>query len=230
MNSEAKDLVDFEIAFLKATAARKLMVNFHGCHAPTGESVTYPNEMTREGIRGLELNNMNEPIPAWHNAALPFTRFLCGHGDYTPGFFTNKGPTTYTHQLALMYLFNSPFQCMAENPVTIVNDPLYAPIIPLLQTLPVTWDETRVLEGSDIGKLAALAKRKGNEWYVAVINGTELPQQFTLRPRFLKRGRYKALVVTDGEGFVLQQKDLRATDTVRFAIPATGGLVVRFVK
>ncbi len=39
------------------------MVNFHGCQAPTGESVTFPNEMTREGIRGMELNIMNEPIP-----------------------------------------------------------------------------------------------------------------------------------------------------------------------
>ncbi|GEP98031.1 glycoside hydrolase family 97 protein [Chitinophaga cymbidii] len=229
MNSEAKDLVDFETGFLKATAAHRLMVNFHGCHAPTGESVTYPNEMTREGIRGLELNNMNEPIPAWHNAALPFTRFLCGHGDYTPGFFSNKGPTTYTHQLALMYLFNSPFQCMAENPVTILQDSLCAPVIPLLQTLPVTWDETRVLEGSEIGKLAALAKRKGNEWYVAVINGTEQAQEFVLRPSFLGGKDHTALVVSDGEGFVLEEKSMKATDTEKFVIPATGGLVIRFM-
>lgn len=229
MNSEAKELVDFEIGFLKATAARRLMVNFHGCHAPTGESITYPNEMTREGIRGLELNNMNEPIPAWHNAALPFTRFLCGHGDYTPGFFSNKGPTTYTHQLALMYLFNSPFQCMAESPVTVVQNALYAPVIPLLQTLPVTWDETRVLEGSEIGKLAALAKRKGNEWYVAVINGTEQAQEFVLRPSFLGGKDHKALVVSDGEGFVLEEKSIKASGTERYVIPATGGLVIRII-
>ncbi len=230
MNSEARELIDFEIGFLKATAARRLMVNFHGCHAPTGESVTYPNEMTREGIRGLELNPMNEPIPAWHNAALPFTRFLCGHGDYTPGFFTNKGPTTYAHQLALMYLFNSPFQCVAENPVTILNDPLYAPIIPLLQTLPVTWDETRVLEGSEIGELAALAKRSGKEWYVAVINGTDQPREFTLRPDFLPRGRHRALVVKDGNGFVLEEQTIRRQDALKFTLPPTGGLVIRISR
>ncbi|MBO9155268.1 glycoside hydrolase family 97 catalytic domain-containing protein [Chitinophaga sp. GCM10012297] len=227
MNSEAKALVDFEIDFLKAAAARRLMVNFHGCHAPTGENITYPNEMTREGIRGMELNNMNEPIPAWHNAALPFTRFLCGHGDYTPGFFSNKGNTTYTHQLALLYLFNSPFQCMAENPVTVINDPLYAPVIPLLQTLPVTWDETISLEGSEIGKLAALAKRKGKDWYVAVINGTEQPQAFTLRPVFLGRKNYAALVVSDGEGFAVQKKNIKASAAEKFTLPPTGGLVIR---
>lgn len=227
MNSEAKALVDFEIGFLKACAARKLMVNFHGCHAPTGESITYPNEMTREGIRGMELNIMKEPIPAWHNAALPFTRFLVGHGDYTPGFFSNKGPATYTHQLALMYLFNSPFQCMAENPVTIINDPLYAPIIPLLQTLPVTWDETKVLPGSAIGELAAFAKRKGKVWYVAVINGTAQPKEFVLRPGFLKH-RSKAMIVTDGpDGFMLQNERISSTTAKKFMIPATGGIVVQ---
>ncbi len=229
MNSEAKALVDFEIGFLKATAARRLMVNFHGCHAPTGESITYLNEMTREGIRGLELNNMNEPIPAWHNAALPFTRLLCGHGDYTPGFFTNKGPTTYTHQLALMYLINSPFQCMAENPVTLVEDSLYAPIIPLLRTLPVTWDETRVLEGSEIAKLAALAKRSGKHWYVAVVNGTDQAQAFTLRAGFLPQKNYKALIVRDGNGFEVEERMIGKGDAVKFTIAPTGGLVIRLI-
>lgn len=228
MNSEAKELIDFEVGFLKAAAARKLMVNFHGCQAPTGESITYPNEMTREGIRGMELNIMKEPVPAWHNAALPFTRFLCGHGDYTPGFFSNKGPTTYTHQLALMYLFNSPFQCMAENPVTLLNDTLYAPIIPLLQTLPVTWDETIVLKGSEIGEMAAFARRKGKVWYVAVINGTVQPKEFVLKPVFLAGGkRYKALVITDkGEGFREQREVIKSSDVKRFMLPATGGIVV----
>lgn len=234
MNSEAKDLVDFEIGFLRAAAARKLMVNFHGCHAPTGESVAFPNEMTREGVRGMELNIMNEPIPAWHNAALPFTRFLCGHGDYTPGFFSNKGPTTYTHQLALLYLFNSPFQCIAENPVTIVSDPLYAPVIPLLQTLPVTWDETRVLEGSEIGRLAAFAKRKGKVWYVAVINGTEQPQEFTLRPAFLAAGQhYGTLTVADkpgDTGFATEEGKISSTTVKNITIPATGGVVVRISR
>ena len=120
MNSEAKDLIDFETGFLAATARRKLMVNFHGCQAPTGESITYPNEMTREGIRGMELNIMKEPIPAWHNAALPFTRFYVAMEIIRRDFF-RKGNTTYTHQLALLYLFNSPFQSIAENPVTLLD-------------------------------------------------------------------------------------------------------------
>jgi alpha-glucosidase len=231
MNSEAKDLIDFEIGLLKAAAKRKLMVNFHGCQASTGESRTYPNEMTREGIRGMELNIMKEPIPAWHNAALPFTRFITGHGDYTPGFFSNKANTTYTHQLALLYLFNSPFQCIAESPITLVSDAVYKPIIPLLQTLPVTWDETIVLPGSNIGTLAAFARRKGKDWYIAVINGTDQVTAFTLQTSFLTQHKtYKAQVITDAAqdaGFIATALTMDNRYSQRFDIPPTGGLVIQ---
>ncbi len=230
MNSEAQPLIAFEEGLLKAAAARKLMVNFHGCQAPTGESKTYPNEMTREGIRGMELNIMKEPIPAWHNAALPFTRFLCGHGDYTPGFFSNRGATTNTHQLALLYLFNSPFQCIAENPVRLLEDSTYTPILPLLKTLPVTWDETIVLPGSSIGRMAAFARRKGHDWYVAVINGTDSVSVFTLQPSFLdKKIKYKTTLITDspdGNAFVASSPRIHARGRRKIMIPATGGFVL----
>jgi alpha-glucosidase len=231
MNSEAKPLIDFEIGLLKAAAQRRLMVVFHGCQAPTGESVTYPNEMSREGIRGMELNIMKEPIPAWHNAALPFTRFLCGHGDYTPGFFSNRAHTTYTHQLALLYLFNSPFQCLAESPVTLINDPTYKPILPLLKTLPVTWDETIVLPGSTIGTLAAFARRKGKDWYLAVINGTDSAVSFELKPSFLPAGKKRrATVIADAagdKGFVSNTILLQASVATQYKLLPAGGLVIQ---
>ena len=230
MNSEAKPLIDFDEALLKAAAQRRLMVNFHGCQTPSGESRTYPNEMTREGIRGMELNIMKEHIPAWHNAALPFTRFVCGHGDYTPGFFSNKGATTYTHQLALLYLFNSPFQCVAENPVVLLENPLYQPILPLLKTLPVTWDETIVLPGSNIGTMAAFARRKGRDWYIAVINGTDSTATFTCSPSFLPAGRqFQAMVISDaGDNQAFNTKNLTIQSSGKqvFTIPPTGGLVI----
>ena len=230
MNSEEKSFIDFEIGLLGAAAQRKLMVNFHGCQAPTGESVSFPNEMTREGIRGLELNIMNEPIPAWHNAALPFTRLLLGHGDYTPAFFSNKANTTYTHQLALLYLFNSPFQCIAENPVTLLNHPVFKPILPLLQSLPVTWDETIVLKQSEIGKMAAFARRKGNSWYVAVINGTNSASSFKLDPSFVRSRQATATVISDAagdSGFIKEEKKLKTGNYTKFMIPANGGLVIQ---
>jgi len=229
MDSEAKELIDFEIGFLKACAKRKLMVNFHGCHAPTGESKTYPNEMTREGIRGMELNIMKEPIPAWHNAALPFTRLVLGHGDYTPGLFSNKANTTNTHQLALFYLFNSSFQCMAENPVKLLADSQFKPVIPMLQKLPVTWDETVVLKCSAIGEIAAFARRKGDIWYIAAINGSAKNKEISFTADFLeKKKKYKAIAINDAPdgGFLSTTSTIEATSVKKTVIGPNAGLVM----
>lgn len=230
MDSEAKELIDFEIGLLEAAAKRKLMVNFHGCQAPTGENKTFPNEMTREGVRGMELNIMDEPIPAQHNAALPFTRFVVGHGDYTPGLFYNRGTTTYAHQLALLYLFNSPLQCLAENPVRLLADRRFKPVIPLLRELPVIWDETIVLEGSVIGESAIFARRKGAEWYIVAINGTKSDTKVLLKPSFLKEGaKYEATLITDKkeqEGFRKEEFIIRQEDQKDIVLKPNSGMVM----
>lgn len=174
MDGEAKTLIDFDEAVLHHAAKRRLMVNFHGCQTSTGEIKRYPNELTREGIRGLELNTHPEgPITASHNAALPFTRFVLGHGDYTPLAFTATGETSWAHQLATLVLFTSPKQVIAENPEILLNHPSVKDSLPLIKQIPAVWDETIVLPGSEIGELAIMARRKGNDWYVGVLNGGE---------------------------------------------------------
>jgi len=120
---------------LKECALRSLMVNFHGCQSPSGESYTYPNEITREGIRGLELNKMSEgPITSYHNALLPFTRLAVGHGDYTPLSFVNPGNTTFAHQLATMVAFNSPLQVVAEDPEILLHNSLVTPALDFIKS------------------------------------------------------------------------------------------------
>jgi alpha-glucosidase len=146
-------------------------------------------------VRGLELNRIaeehlkkqrakgaaarpyvaggeNQCLPASHDAALPFTRCAVGHADYTPIAFSRPGETTWAHQLAMAYLVTSPLTVMAEHPRRILEEPRLADVVPFLRELPVTWDETRVLEGSRIGELAAFARRSGSVWYVAIVNGT----------------------------------------------------------
>ncbi len=172
MDSEAKPLIDFEIKLLQECAKRQLIVNFHGCQAPSGEAYTYPNELTREGIRGIELNKMREGyIPSYHNAALPFTRLMVGHGDYTPLTFTVPGETTFAHQLATLVCFDSPLQTIAEDPELLLHDNHVNTAAEFIRDVPTVWDEVCVLPQSEIAKLAVIAKRKGADWYVGVLNG-----------------------------------------------------------
>jgi alpha-glucosidase len=198
MNGESKELVDFEIAVLENAAKQKLMINFHGCHASTGEERTFPNEMTREGIRGLEVNKMREgPLTASHNAALPFTRFVVGQADYTPILFTNPGPTTWAHQLATLVTFTTGLQTLAEHPKTMMNAPIIKDAFPVMKRIPSVWDETIVLEGSEIGRLAAFARRSGDVWFVGILNGGEV-REYEIDLSFLDAtGNYQATTVAD---------------------------------
>jgi alpha-glucosidase len=173
MNSESKFFIDFDIKLLQECAKRQLVVNFHGCQQPAGEAYTYPNELTREGIRGMELNKMSEgPIPSYHNALLPFTRLAVGHGDYTPLSFVNPGNTTFAHQLATLVAFNSPMQVIAEDPHVLMHEPTVTPALDLIKAVPTVWDETIVLPQTELGKTAVVARRSGNNWFIYVLNGT----------------------------------------------------------
>lgn len=202
MNGETKALVDFEIAALRIAAKNRLMINFHGCHASTGEERTWPNEMTREGIRGIEVNKMGEgPLPASHNAALPFTRFIVGHADYTPVLYTNPGPTTWAHQLANAVVFTSPLQVYAEHPETMMKMPILRNAREVLSAIPTVWDETIVLPRSKIGTVAAFARRSGEQWFVGILNGGD-QRNFDLDLSFLPEDGFDAVLIsddTDGE-------------------------------
>lgn len=225
MNGESADLVAFDERVLREAAKRLLLVNFHGCQKPSGEARTYPNEVTREGVRGMELNRItetylkrqagkgtnaavrahvpggeNQNLPASHNAALPFTRCAVGHADYTPIGFTRPGETTWAHQLAVAYLVTSPLLVMAEHPRRLLEEPRLAAAVPFVRELPTDWDETRVLEGSRIGELAAMARRKGETWYVALANGTPNLKLVSLATSFAGWPRMRLTQLADVRG------------------------------
>ena len=70
------------------TAARhKMTLDAHEPIKDTGIRRTWPNMMTREGVRGMEWNAWSEGNPPSHHVMLPFTRMLSGPLDYTPGTF-----------------------------------------------------------------------------------------------------------------------------------------------
>ncbi len=85
---EAKEVMDLYRAALEGAARHRLMVDFHGANKPTGESRTWPNELNREAVSGMERRSM----PAWsqHDTTIPFTRMLAGHLDFTPMLFGER--------------------------------------------------------------------------------------------------------------------------------------------
>lgn len=196
MDSESHDILAFYEDCLRTAARHRVMVNFHGAYKPTGEARTWPNEMTREGVRGLEYNKW-DTLPPTHYATVPFTRFLAGHGDFTPTTFQPerlKG-TTFAQQLAGAVVFTSPILCWADKPEVYLE----SPALEFIRHVPSVWDQTIVLPDSAIGELAAFARRAGSDWYVGVINGGKA-REFTVNFAFLGTGEFTADFYADTPG------------------------------
>ena len=178
------------------------MVNFHGATIPRGWQRTYPNLVSVEAVYGAEWYNNNAtltPKAAAHNATLPFTRNVIGPMDYTPCTFydsQHKHITTHAHELALPVLFESPLLHWADKPESYLVQP--KEVKDFMSALPTIWDETRLLGGYP-GEWVVIARRQGNTWYVAGINGKDSSQTLSFDASFLPKGKYT--LFTDKPGY-----------------------------
>lgn len=187
---------------VKKCAEHHLMVDIHDEYRPTGFSRTYPNLLTQEGVRG------NEEFPdGVNNTTLPFTRFLAGAADCTVCYYHRKElkanlplnarslKNTSCHQMALSVINYSPLQFLYwyDSPDDFKDEPE----LPFFDSLPTTWDDTKVLEGS-IGEYISIARKKGDCWYVGSITNND-ERKFRLPLDFLDADKtYELTLYTDG--------------------------------
>jgi alpha-glucosidase len=230
INGESKEQIDFERRVLTLGAERRLMIDFHGLQKPTGEERTFPNAMSREAVRGIELNRMPEgPLPPSHNATLPFTRFAVGPADYTPVNLQWPGATTWSHQLATAILLSSPWLVIAEDPEFLLKNPDAAPALEVFKELPTSWDETLVMDGSQIGGLVGMARRKGPVWFLAIINGSSTPSALPMFPDKINLKKCEGIAVSSPEkrSFALTKfADLTVWDQSQKLQPGDGWVIV----
>ena len=225
---EAKEVVDVYEAMLLKAAQYHILVVFHGANKPTGRERTWPNELVREAIRGMESSRMMER--ARHQTILPFTRYLAGPADYTTMIFSQRRrDSSWPHQIATMAVFSSPLLTIAANPDSI----LLNPAVDVIKGIPAVWDETIVLPDSRIGELVLFARRTGTMWFLAAMCG---PQARTIQVPlgFLGEGSYKSTLVRDNKAdaaaVVLENRTLTKSDTITIEMINGGGFIGRFAK
>ena len=183
-------------------AANKLMGTFHGCTVPRGQRRRWPNMMTWEAVMGLEYIGRGYGGPP-HNCTMPFTRNVIGPMDLTPVLFTttqlSNGPgsqrtSTDAHELATSVIFESGMQHFADNP-----ESYNASVgLPFLKAVPSCWDDIHFISGNP-GDSVIMARRKGNDWYVAGIFA--VPSKNVSVPlSFLKPGSYTVDLYVDSTG------------------------------
>lgn len=167
-----------------------LMVIFHGCTLPRGWERMYPNYVGSEAVLASENMVFNQHFcdeEAFNTCLHPFIRNSVGSMEFGGCFLNkrlNKGNdggttrrTTDVFQLATAVLFQNPVQnfALAPNNLTDVS----SVCIDFMKEVPTEWDETRFVDGYP-GKYVVLARRHGDNWYLAAVNATGEPLKLKL--------------------------------------------------
>ena len=218
---------------LKDTAELHLLCDFHGAVKPTGRRRTWPQELTREAVRGLEyhMTRYRRVLPDAHDEIIPFTRFLAGPADYTP---TTLDPHelvgyTWSHMLAQSVDMTSPLLHFGGGYKDFIGNPAED----FVRHLPTTWDQTIVLPGSEPGKTAAFARRHGQDWFIGILNGATAGDM-KIDLAFLGDGPYHAELFADDPdnpaAFKRDTRDVSKIDTLSPSLSTRGGYVAWISK
>ncbi len=152
MQRDDQWMVNYYWEVAEKTAKHHMLVDFHGSYKPDGLERTYPNALTREGVKGLENDKWEKLVTPEHDVTLPFTRMVAGPMDYTPGamvnmqkrdfepmFYRPASQGTRVHQMAMYVVYESPLMMLADSPSNYKKEQECTTFI---AGVPVTWDET----------------------------------------------------------------------------------------
>lgn len=236
-------MVNFYETVAREASQRNLIVDFHGAFKPNGLHRVYPNVVAYESVHGMEVNKWAKTVTPSHNLSLPFIRMVCGPMDFTPGAMRNYASKEFTpnftrpgsqgtrcHQLALSVIFETGIQMLCDSPSNYKKE---KESTDFLASVPVTWDELKVLEAS-IGEYLLLARRKGNTWFIGALNNNDKDREFTIDLSFIGSGSKNAVIMQDGinasqfaEDYSRIQHAVNSDSKITVKMVAGGGFAAR---
>ena len=221
----------------------KIMVNSHESVRPTGESRTYPNYISAEAARGTEYEAFGGNNPD-HQTILPFTRWMGGSMDYTPGIFQTKldyyfpgdkrfVKTTLAKQLGLYVTMYMPLQMAADLPE---NYKKHMDAFQFIKDVAADWDDTKILSAEPGDYVITARKAKGTEdWFVGGITD-ENKREYTVDFSFLDKGKkYEATIYEDGkdadyidnpQSYNIYKKQITSKSKIPFKMVRSGGFAI----
>ena len=234
-------------AAIKA-AKYQVAVNAHEPIKATGLRRTYPNIISREGLRGQEFNAWSGDggNPPEHLSIVAFTRMLAGPIDFTPGIFNikfdeyrkdNQVNTTLAQQLALYVVIYSPVQMAADLVEHYEANPA---ALQFIRDVGVDWSDTMVLNGV-VGDYLTIARKEKstNNWFVGGITD-ENSRSIQISFDFLEPDKtYSAKIYRDGKNahwdqnpldLIIEERKLKKSDALQFNLAEGGGFAMSIAK
>ena len=236
MDRDDQIVVEFYERVARTAAKYHLLLDFHGAFKPAGLYRTYPNVLNFEGVAGLEQMKWGaeQYDQVTYDVIIPFIRMAAGPMDYTQGAMRNaiKGNArsinsepmsqgTRCRQLAEYAIFDAPLTMLCDTPTAYLAEPECTEFI---AGFPTVWDETVPLCG-EIGEYVAMARRKGNVWYVGALTDWN-DRDLDLDLGFIGAGKHMT-IFKDGIN-----ANRNASDYVRTegTVPADGIVKVHMAK
>ncbi|WP_228462477.1 glycoside hydrolase family 97 protein [Mucilaginibacter ginsenosidivorans] len=169
MDRDDQEMVNMQTEILEKAAQHHLHIQFHGAYKPTGTARTYPNEFTREGTLNYENDKWNTIVTPDADVNIAFTRLLAGSTDYHLGGFRAANLKTFKqhytapmvlgtrcHMLGMYVVLENEQGMVCDYPDAYIDQPGFE----FLQQVPLTWDETKVLNAK-VSDYVTVARRKG---------------------------------------------------------------------
>ncbi|MDR1502853.1 MAG: glycoside hydrolase family 97 protein, partial [Prevotella sp.] len=213
-----------------------LMIIFHGCTLPRGWERMYPNYVGSEAVLASEMLIFSEGVrndEAFYASLHPFIRNTVGSmefGGVLLNKYLNKGNkegqkrlTTDAFQLATAILFQNPVQMFALTPNNLFDTKDFE--IDFMKKVPTTWDETLYIDGYP-GKYTVIARRHGDQWYIAGVNAEKEPLNLKLElPMY---AAMKARLISDDKKQEIIQKEvnINKNGTLEVTLQPRGGFVL----
>jgi len=214
----------------KIAADNHLMVLFHGCTIPRGESRTYPNIVSFEAINGSEYYKWFEAPSLANRVSYTFTRSVVGSADFTPTGIPIYGiKATAGFALADVVTIESGIQHFAHSVYTYQGNKA----LPFLNDVPVAWDDMKVLDGYPM-QFNVTARRSGNNWYVGASTLSSRSVSVKLSDLIDDDGTYTAYIFGDNkdgsEIEVTVLEDLTKDSVIKRDLLANGGFAMKITR
>ena len=213
-----------------------LQVIFHGCTMPRGWELMYPNYVASEAVLASEnvfFTESHAKSEAFELTMHPFIRNAMGPMDWG-GTIMNKylsrdnksrhrRYTTDIFEMAAAITTQTRIQCIAMQPNNLEELPQFE--LDFLRQVPTTWNDTRFLDGYP-GKYVVLARRNGDNWYVAGLNAEPQAKTLTIEMKEWAGQTVNYYVDDPKKGPQLRQLKIDKKGQTKVTMQPNGGIIL----
>ncbi|QRX63278.1 glycoside hydrolase family 97 catalytic domain-containing protein [Dysgonomonadaceae bacterium zrk40] len=213
-----------------------LMIIFHGCTLPRGWERLYPNYVGSEAVLASEMLIFSQDVrekEAFYATLHPFIRNSVGSMEFGGVFmnkFLNRGNsrgqkrlTTDVFQIATGILFQNAVQMFALTPNNLTDAP--TSLIDFMKSIPTTWEETLYIDGYP-GKYSVIARRHGEQWYIAGVNALKDPLELELALPMIAGKKVTIYSDTNDKEPLVTDQRIKRNGKVSVTLQSGGGFVI----